>query len=261
MSVFRVNKTEDYTVMSNYHLRDKNLSLKAKGLLSVMLALPEDWDYSINGLIKIVKENETAVISTLKELKANKYLSVLKLLPNQTESGRIEYVYDVYEMPKQEGKKQDLEILGVEILDLENQGQLNTNNKILNNRDILVSNNNTNNTNTNINTNTNLDIVNNEENTLNEIELLFNTFWSEYPKKRDKQGSLKAFRRIKGVKKNFPVIMSALREQKLSKQWQNQQYIPNPTTWIHQARWEDTTDKSNYDKVREMGVGNILNVR
>lgn len=126
MSVIRVNKTKDYTVMSNHHLRDKSLSLKAKGLLSQMLSLPEDWDYTIQGLCSINKENETAINSTLKELKENGYLIVTKKMPNETKSGRIEYVYDIYETPKQEGKKQDLENLGVEVQGVENQGQLNT---------------------------------------------------------------------------------------------------------------------------------------
>lgn len=126
MAVFKINKTKDYTVMSNHHLRDKSLSLKAKGLLSQMLSLPEDWDYTIQGLCSINKENETAINSTLKELKDNGYLIVTKKMPNETKSGRIEYVYDIYETPKQEGKKQALENLGVEIQGVENQGQLNT---------------------------------------------------------------------------------------------------------------------------------------
>ena len=126
MAVFKINKTKDYTVMSNHHLRDKNLSLKAKGLLSQMLSLPEDWDYTIQGLCSINKENETAINSTLKELKDNGYLKVTKKMPNETKSGRIEYVYDIYETPKQEGEKQDLENLGVEVQGVENQGQLNT---------------------------------------------------------------------------------------------------------------------------------------
>ena len=57
MSVFKIEKTKDFTVMSNYHLRDKNLSLKAKGLLSFMLSLTEDWYYSLMGLCTVCKEN------------------------------------------------------------------------------------------------------------------------------------------------------------------------------------------------------------
>ena len=69
MSVFRINKTKNYTVMSNYHLQDRNLSYKAKGLLSYMLSLPSDWDYSIKGLVALSKENITSIKSGLKELK------------------------------------------------------------------------------------------------------------------------------------------------------------------------------------------------
>ena len=129
MSVIRVNKTKNYTVMSNEHLKDKRLSLKAKGLLSVMLSLPDTWDYSISGLVAICKESETAVKSTLNELKSCGYLVVTKKMPNETESGRIEYVYDIFEKAqagKQEVEKQGVENLGVENLGVENVRQLST---------------------------------------------------------------------------------------------------------------------------------------
>lgn len=143
MPTVRVHKTKDYTTMSNYHLKDKRLSLKGKGLLSVMLSLSDEWKYSIEGLVAILKENETSVNSTLKELKELGYLEVIKLMPNETKTGRIEYIYNVYENPKQEDKKQDLESLGVESLGVESMGVANNiyidnninNNKILNNKD------------------------------------------------------------------------------------------------------------------------------
>lgn len=96
-SVCRVNKNANYTVMSNYHLRSTNLSLKAIGLLSKVLSLPENWDYSISGLTAICKEKETSIKAALDELKHWGYLTVTKLMPNETKSGRIEYVYDFYE--------------------------------------------------------------------------------------------------------------------------------------------------------------------
>lgn len=136
MAVFRVNKNKNYTVMSNYHLRDKNLSLKAKGLLSLMLSLPEDWDYTIAGLCSISKENKTAIRSTLLELKERGYLKITKLLPNQTDSGRIEYIYDIYE------ENLDVEKQGIENLYLENVTQINKekqNTKILNKDNITIS--------------------------------------------------------------------------------------------------------------------------
>ena len=139
MAIIRMNKSSDYTVMSNTHLKEKNMSLKAKGLLSLMLSLRDDWEYSVEGLVSICKESEVAVKSALNELKKFNYLKVTKLLPNQTETGRIEYIYDIFEKPQQDIEKQGVENLVVEILDveiqaLENQGQLNT--KELNTKDI-----------------------------------------------------------------------------------------------------------------------------
>lgn len=120
-----MNKTKNYTVMSNEHLKDMRLSLKAKGLLSVMLSLPDTWDYSISGLVAICKESETAVKSTLNELKSCGYLVVTKKMPDETESGRIEYVYDIFEHAKtgkQADKKQGVENLWVENLEVESLG-------------------------------------------------------------------------------------------------------------------------------------------
>jgi hypothetical protein len=127
MSVIRVEKTKNYTVMSNYHFKEKAMSLKAKGLLSLMLSLPDNWDYSIAGLVAICKENETAIKSALKELQQFGYVKIDKIMPDKTESGRIEYVYNIYEKPKQEGKKQGVENLPIEIQRVENHTQLNTN--------------------------------------------------------------------------------------------------------------------------------------
>lgn len=127
MSIIRVNKTKNYTVMSNHHLQNRNLTLKAKGLLSEMLSLPENWDYTIEGLARINRESPAAIKTALRELKAEGYLQIRKLKPNETGSGRIEYIYDIYEEPKQEGEKQEVEKQPLEILPVENHGQLNTN--------------------------------------------------------------------------------------------------------------------------------------
>lgn len=127
MSVFRIEKSDNYTVMSNYHLRDKNLSLKAKGLLSFMLSLPDNWDYSLNGLVALCKENETAVKTALEELKLNNYLVISK---TQNAKGQFEYTYNIYEQPT---KKPEVENPILEVPMVENQTQINTNNKILNN--------------------------------------------------------------------------------------------------------------------------------
>lgn len=101
MAIMRVRKTKNYTVMANYHLKDSRLSLKAKGLLSIMLMLPDNWDYSLAGLIAQVKEGKTAVMSALKELKETGYLEIHRI---PTANGQFQYAYDVFERPTTKGK-------------------------------------------------------------------------------------------------------------------------------------------------------------
>lgn len=74
MAVIRVEKNKNFTTMSNYHLRDKELSLKAKGLLSQILSLPENWDYSVRGLVAICLEGKDCIVTTLQELERKGYL-------------------------------------------------------------------------------------------------------------------------------------------------------------------------------------------
>ena len=97
MAVFRVEKNHNYTVMSNYHLRDKNLSLKASGLLSKMLSLTEEWNYTTRGLAAICKEGVDAIGSTLRELEANGYLIRTQLRDAKGRISDTEYV--IYEQP------------------------------------------------------------------------------------------------------------------------------------------------------------------
>lgn len=127
MAVFRVDKTADYTVMSNTHLREREMSLKAKGLLSLMLSLPDNWDYSIEGLVAICKESETAIKSTLGELKKFGYLDITR---NRTSAGLFDYVYTVFEKPQVVNPKVDNPPTDNPPTDnpsVENVGQLNTN--------------------------------------------------------------------------------------------------------------------------------------
>lgn len=90
------NREEGYIVMGNYHLKDRRLSLKAKGLLSLMLSLPSNWDYSILGLSSICVESRDTIRKILNELKVNKYLKVIE---TRDENGRFDYEYIIYEKP------------------------------------------------------------------------------------------------------------------------------------------------------------------
>lgn len=113
--VFKVHATRGYTVMSNHHLRNPKLSLKAKGIMSVMLSLPDNWDFSKAGLIKICKEGRTVVENALAELKAAGYL----VIEEKREKGRFYYAYSIYEKPHTENPY-------TEKPHTENQQQLNT---------------------------------------------------------------------------------------------------------------------------------------
>ena len=129
MAIVRVVKNKDYTVMSNAHLHDKRLSLKAVGLLSIVLSLPDDWHYTVKGLVGSVKDGERAVNGALSELKQCGYLQVNKLYPN-SERSKIEYQYVFYEKPQdlqnvpleQDIQNVDLQNVGIQNVDLQNVG-------------------------------------------------------------------------------------------------------------------------------------------
>lgn len=98
MAVFRVERNTGYTVMSNHHLRNKELSLKAKGLLSQMLSLPEDWDYTLAGLSHINREKIDAIREAVKELEKAGYIVRSR---ERDEKGRLRGAdYVIYEQPQ-----------------------------------------------------------------------------------------------------------------------------------------------------------------
>ena len=140
MAVFRVEKTKDFTVMSNHHLRNVSLSLKAKGLLSLMLSLPDNWDYTTKGLAHICKDGVDSISSAIKELEKQGYLTRQRLRDAHGRLGDIEYVIHEKpvlpdeqdailppkrENPRQVNPRQVKPVLGKP--EQENPAQLNTN--------------------------------------------------------------------------------------------------------------------------------------
>ena len=119
MAVYRVQRTRDYTVMSNYHLRDKNLTLKSKGLLSMILSLPDEWNYTTRGLAAICKEGVDAIGSALKELETAGYIVRRQL---RGANGRItDTEYIIYERPHpKEDSTSDTPAPGTDSPDTEN---------------------------------------------------------------------------------------------------------------------------------------------
>lgn len=116
MGIFRINKTQDYVVMSNHHLRNKNLTLKAKGLLSQMLSLPDDWDYTLVGLAHINKESIDAVRTAVWELEKEGYIEKTRERDDKGKLGGT--IYNIYEVPPKNN------------LDPKPQAEKDTNNKI-----------------------------------------------------------------------------------------------------------------------------------
>ena len=244
--IVKVEKTSNYTVMSNTHLKDRGLSMKAKGLLSIVLSLPDSWEYSISGLAALSAEKESAVKSALNELKDHGYLVVTKKMPNDTKSGRIEYEYTFFETPekvKQEQEKQGVEILPLEILSVENQGQLNTN--ILN---------------TNILNTNSIDtpIISPVENR----KLLFKQFWDAYPtceRKVNYDGCEKLFIKIKDLEKIFPDIMASLEVWKRRWSADGNKYIPTTHKWINQKYWLVSDTRTEKQIVADEAATDFIN--
>ncbi|MBC6679546.1 DUF6017 domain-containing protein [Zhenpiania hominis] len=101
MAVFRVEKTKDYTVMANHHLKNQTLSLKAKGLLSLMLSLPDTWDYTLRGLSVICKDGVDGIRTAVKELEEQGYIKRRRIRNEKGQLITIEYM--IYEYPNREG--------------------------------------------------------------------------------------------------------------------------------------------------------------
>lgn len=102
MAVFRVEKTRDYTVMANHHLRNTALSLKAKGLLSLMLSLPDDWDYTQKGLAKICRDGVDSIAAAVKELEDAGYVIRERVRDNKGHVGEMEYTIMEQPSPKRD---------------------------------------------------------------------------------------------------------------------------------------------------------------
>lgn len=138
MSVVRVHKNANFTIMSNHHFKEKKMSLKAKGLLSLMLSLPEDWNYSISGLVTLSKDGKDSVMSALGELETFGYLERTRMINSKGQFSGIEY--NIYEEPQTKNPVEDNPILDNPILgytNAENPPQLNTNKLNTNNNKII----------------------------------------------------------------------------------------------------------------------------
>lgn len=220
MSVIRIQKTNNYTVMSNYHFREKDMSLKAKGLLSLMLSLPEDWDYSVDGLVKLSKDGKDSVISAITELEQFGYL--VRSQAKGRDGKFAGYDYDVYEQPYTE--KPFTENPSTVKPMTENPQQLNTKP---------------------LNTESDINITNKKLNINVQIEQEFEEVWKIYPRKEDKKKAFMAYKTARKkasfdeIKKGVETYSNHIRVSNTDKR-----YIKLGATYFNGECWAN-----NYEQV------------
>lgn len=229
MSIYRIHKKNDYSVISNYLFKDKCLSLRGKGMLALILSLPDEWKYSIEGLATLVPDGKNTVIKALDELMDLGYI----VRKQETDgNGKFTgYVYDIYEEPCTCNPF-------TETRKTENDTLSNTN---ISNTNIV----NTNSSNTPI---IPAEIAKRKE--------LFAQFWEAYPKckrKVDKKGCERKFIKIENLEEIFPTIMASLEMWKKSKQWtkDNGEYIPLTSKFINQEYWTVTDERTERQAVAD----------
>ncbi len=221
MAVIRVEKDRNYTQMSNYHLRDKSLSLRAIGLLSKMLSLPPDWDYTVSGLTATCKEGRDAVRGALVELEKAGYMHREQSHTKAGTFGRNDYV--VYERPPLTGFPSTVQPSAVGP-SAGNAAQIN--------KDL----------------NKDLDNIPPEAPRRGRREPKeapewkperFAAFWAAYPRGEKKQAAIAAWDKLHADEGLLNLMAVALKRQLASEEWQRGIGIPYASTWLNGRRWED----------------------
>lgn len=240
MSVYRRHKRTDFSVIDNHVFKDKELTLKAKGLLTTILSLPEDWKYSIEGLASLCADGTTSVTSALNELIDRGYITRTQSVD---ESGRFNgYIYDIYEKPQEPCSENPI----TDNAFTDNSTVSNTNisnTKVLNTKELDIS-----------------PIIPREK---TELDSMFEQFWAAYPKcfrKANEKGCRAKFVKIKNLQVLFPQIMYSLDVQKRSKQWNEKdgEYIPAPLTWINQERWTITDTRTDKQALADEAAADFI---
>lgn len=255
--VHREEHNEGFTQVSNAVLRNVNLSWEARGFLCYLLSLPDDWSFSIKGLVKQTGATEHTIKRLVKELQIEGYVVLTR---HTNERGKVtKWTWDIYETGKkvQMLKSPQVEITrcGESQMVADPDSGSTTCGKTAS---IQI---------TNINKELNKQITKENKQqggVLSEVETMFLQFWSIYPKKVDKKGSFRAFKNIPKLKEQFPGIIKALEIQKDSDQWTKNhgQFIPNPTTYIHQERWLTVSEadeiQSKIDEIVKQNIDGFL---
>lgn len=220
MAILRKDNKRQYTTIPQTLLRDERLSLKDIGLLVSMLALPDDWRFSENGLEAIFKNDGQASIRTgLKRLEEAGYLHRER---QRGADGKLAAVaWYLYDTPRCD--KPRLENPSVDNPSLENPPQSNTN------------------------------ISNTKESNTKVYICSFDSFWSAYPKKKAKEAAKKAWVKLKPNEALVKTIIADVEAQKRSEDWKKEKgkYIPYPATYLNGKRWEDEGGSFKYDDTHD----------
>ena len=222
----RIHKTNNFTVMSNHHFKEKEMSLKAKGLLSLMLSLPDTWNYSISGLVKLSKDGKDSVMSALQELEKFGYLTRERLTNDKGQFNGVEY--HIYEEPQRENPVADNPISVKENAakpNAEKREQLNTIHiKEKDNKDINIS-------------STNAEAISESElyeilieiddNELAELYRMYTEWRSTTEAPLTKHGLLMLMKRCERLSGFDTAIQKAMVETALIQGWKNV-FIPKP---------------------------------
>lgn len=231
MAVFRVEKNHSYTVMANHHLRDERLSLKSKGLLSLILSLPDDWRISIEGMTQFSSDGKDAIRSAIRELTDAGYITRDQ---THSEAGTFSgYEYTIHETPAASPSS------GFPTMEKPTTGNPTTENPTLQNTDRLS---------TDI-----PPIVPHEgdgeppkrtrrrsSKSVPDYEPeLFERFWAAYPRGEDRQGAVAEWDSLRPDQETMLAMSRALVRQKASEEWQRGIGIPYAVRWLRRRRWED----------------------
>ena len=226
MAVCRVEKNKNYTVMANTHLGDARLSLKAVGLLSKMLSLPDDWDYTIGGLTRICREGKDAIRAAIVELEEAGYIQRRQLHDETGAFSGNEYV--IYESPLSGFPSTEKPLT-------ENPTELNT--KLLNtyNPPIVPPQGDGGERATKKQARKRTEPKSAPDWKPDEFE----KFWAAYPRKVGRFDAIKAWDKLKPDDDLLRKIFAGLHRAISSRQWQDRKYIKHASGWLNGRRWED----------------------
>lgn len=241
MAVYRTQKQSNYSIIDNAFLKDKRLSLQAKGLLTFMLSLSADWDYTIAGFSAIFREGKDAIRSAIRELEVAGYLVRTQTTNDNGQYGKN--VYDIYERPELRDNSQrikDNPLAGNPLAEIP-PTDCPTPDDTLSDRP-TKKNKKERNTKKRKTDQSNTDTINNRD-------ADFARLWDAYPCKENKSAAYSAYQKV-----DIPVeaLIEAIEQQRRSRKWRADggRYIPYLSNWLNGKRWEDITSPSTAGYIR-----------